>query len=119
MNSGSDPDLLPPLLLAAVRGASDLQATNVLALDVGDVLGITDWFVVTSASNVRQVRRIAEQIEEAVIRNEKALLPETLIPGAPRLPGWRQTDRRQSGRSDPPSGETDHNSVRAGYTASA
>ncbi|HIF66540.1 MAG TPA: ribosome silencing factor [Acidimicrobiia bacterium] len=66
MNSRSDPDLLPPLLLAAARGASDLQATNVLALDVGDVLGITDWFVVASASNVRQVRRIAEQIEEAV-----------------------------------------------------
>ena len=66
MNSRSDSDLLPPLLLAAARGASDLQATDVLALDVGDVLGITDWFVVASASNVRQVRRIAEQVEEAV-----------------------------------------------------
>ena len=66
MNSRSDPGLLPPLLLAAARGAADLQATDVLALDVGDVLGITDWFVVASASNVRQVRRIAEQVEEAV-----------------------------------------------------
>ena len=66
MNSRSDSDSLPPLLLAAARGASDLQATDVLALDVGDVLGITDWFVVASASNVRQVRRIAEQVEEAV-----------------------------------------------------
>ncbi|MDG2024373.1 MAG: ribosome silencing factor [Actinomycetota bacterium] len=66
MNSRSDSEPLPPLLLAAARGASDLQATDVLALDVGDVLGITDWFVVASASNVRQVRRIAEQVEEAV-----------------------------------------------------
>jgi len=54
------------MLLAAARGAADLQARDVVALDVGDVLGITDWFVVTSASNTRQVRRVAEQVEEAV-----------------------------------------------------
>ena len=35
-------------------------------LDVGDVLGITDWFLIASASNIRQVRRIAEQVEAAV-----------------------------------------------------
>ena len=66
MNHRSDPEILPPLLLAAARGAADLQATDVIALAVGDVLGITDWFVVTSASNMRQVRRIAEHVEEAV-----------------------------------------------------
>ena len=73
MNSRSDSEPLPPLLLAAARGASDLQATDVLALDVGDVLGITDWFVVASASNVRQVRRIAEQVEEAVSAIERVM----------------------------------------------
>ena len=54
------------LLLAAAQGAADLQATDLLALDVGDVLGITDWFLVASSSNTRQVRRVAEEVEVAV-----------------------------------------------------
>lgn len=35
-----------------------------MLLDVGAVLGIVDWFVITSAGNPRQVRTIAEDIEE-------------------------------------------------------
>ena len=66
MNSRASSDNLPPLLLAAAQGAADLQSTDVVALDVGDVLGITDWFLVASASNTRQVRRVAEQVETAV-----------------------------------------------------
>jgi ribosome-associated protein len=66
MNSRASSDNLPPLLLAAAQGAADLQSTDVVALDVGDVLGITDWFLVASSSNTRQVRRVAEQVETAV-----------------------------------------------------
>ena len=35
-------------------------------LDVGEVLSITTWFVVTSGSNPRQVRTIAEEVERVV-----------------------------------------------------
>ncbi|MEC7828827.1 MAG: ribosome silencing factor [Actinomycetota bacterium] len=66
MNSPGSSHNLPPLLLAAAQGAADLQANDVVALDVGDVLGITDWFLVASASNIRQVRRVAEEVEAAV-----------------------------------------------------
>ena len=66
MNSPGSSHNLPPLLLAAARGAADLQSTNLVALDVGDVLGITDWFLVASSSNTRQVRRVAEEVEAAV-----------------------------------------------------
>ena len=66
MNSRASSDDLPPLLLAAAQGAADLQSTDVVALEVGDVLGITDWFLVASSSNTRQVRRVAEQVETAV-----------------------------------------------------
>ena len=66
MNSPGSSHNLPPLLLAAAQGAGDLQSTDVVALDVGDVLGITDWFLVASASNIRQVRRVAEEVEAAV-----------------------------------------------------
>jgi len=66
MNSRASSDKLPQLVLAAAQGAADLQATDLVALDVGDVLGITDWFLVTSSSNTRQVRRVAEEVEAAV-----------------------------------------------------
>ena len=66
MNSRASSENMPQLLLAAARGAADLQATDLVALDVGDVLGITDWFLVTSSSNTRQVRRVAEELEAAV-----------------------------------------------------
>ena len=66
MTSRASLDNLPQLLLAAAQGAADLQATDLLALDVGDVLGISDWFLVASSSNTRQVRRVAEEVEVAV-----------------------------------------------------
>ena len=66
MNSRVSSNNLPPLVLAAAQGAAGLQSTDLVALDVGDVLGITDWFLVTSASNTRQVRRVAEEVEAAV-----------------------------------------------------
>ena len=34
-----------------------------MVLEVGELLGITDYFVITSGSNVRQVRTIAEEVE--------------------------------------------------------
>lgn len=51
---------------AAAQGAADLLGDDIVVLDVGDVLAITDHFVVVSASNVRQVRRIADEVEAAV-----------------------------------------------------
>lgn len=66
MTSRASLDNMPQLLLAAAQGAADLQATDLVALDVGDVLGITDWFLVASSSNTRQVRRVAEEVEVAV-----------------------------------------------------
>lgn len=35
-------------------------------LDVGDVLAIVDYFVITEAPNDRQVRAIADEVEERV-----------------------------------------------------
>ena len=48
------------------RAADDKKADGTLILDVGDLLSITDYFVVTSASNRRLVRTIVETIEEQV-----------------------------------------------------
>ncbi|MFM7045233.1 MAG: ribosome silencing factor [Ilumatobacteraceae bacterium] len=50
----------------AARAADDKKAERTLVLDVAAVLGITDYFVITSASNRRLVRTVVEAVEEAV-----------------------------------------------------
>src|SRR3712207_8901772 len=47
----------------AARAAADKQATDTVVLEVGEVLSIVDWFVITSAPNPRLVRTIAEEVE--------------------------------------------------------
>jgi ribosome-associated protein len=50
----------------AAAAASAKKGNDIVALDVGDILSITDAFVITSASNVRQVRTIVDEIEKAM-----------------------------------------------------
>lgn len=50
----------------AARAAADKQAHDVVVLDVGDVLSITDWFVICDGANSRQVRTIVDEVERQV-----------------------------------------------------
>jgi ribosome-associated protein len=61
-----DPEVLLAAVKAAAVAADDKKATDVVVLDVGDVLSITGWFVITSGANPRQVRTIAEEVEAQV-----------------------------------------------------
>lgn len=54
------------LATIAARAADDKQGTDTIVLSVGGVLGITELFVVTGASNRRLVRAIADEIEDRV-----------------------------------------------------
>lgn len=54
------------LAVTAARAADDKKAENTIVLQVGNVLGITEYFVVTSASNRRLVRTIVDAVEEQV-----------------------------------------------------
>ena len=54
--------------IAAARAADEKLAQNTIVLDVAEVLGITDVFVITTGSNPRQVRAITLEIEEQVAR---------------------------------------------------
>ncbi len=54
-----------PALVAARAAQAKLgEATVVLAM--GELLGVTDAFVITSGRNTRQVRTIAEEVERRV-----------------------------------------------------
>lgn len=50
----------------ALDAAEDKLGTNSRAFFVGQAIGITDWFVVTSGGNARQVRAIVDAVEEKV-----------------------------------------------------
>lgn len=54
------------LAVVAARAADDKKADHTLILSVGDVLQITDYFVITSANNRRLVRSVVDSVEEAV-----------------------------------------------------
>lgn len=50
----------------AVDAASDKKAQDILLLDVHDVAGFTDYFVICSGASERQIRAIADGIDEAL-----------------------------------------------------
>ena len=50
----------------AARAADAKKGSDILVLEVGPVLALTDAFVITSAPNARQVRTIAEEVEAQV-----------------------------------------------------
>lgn len=52
----------------AAQAAASKKGTDPVVLDVGDVLSITDSFVIVSAPNTRLVRTIADEIEEQITR---------------------------------------------------
>ena len=52
--------------MAAAAAADERKGVDTVVIDVGDVLVVTDLFVITHGNNARQVRAIAEGVEEAL-----------------------------------------------------
>ena len=50
----------------AARAAAAKQATEIVALDVHELIVITDFFVIYTASSNRQVKTVIEGIEESI-----------------------------------------------------
>jgi ribosome-associated protein len=53
-------------VVVAARAADAKSGVDTVILDVGDLLGITGHFVITSGGNSRLVRTLAEEIERVV-----------------------------------------------------
>ncbi|MCB0977403.1 MAG: ribosome silencing factor [Acidimicrobiales bacterium] len=64
MAADTDEDVRWPV--AAARAADAKNATDVVVLEVGEVLAVCGLFVIASAPNDRLVRAIAEEIEKVV-----------------------------------------------------
>jgi ribosome-associated protein len=57
---------LPKQIERAVRAAEDKQAKDLVVLDLRKAAGFTDFFVICSAANTRQMRAIADSITETL-----------------------------------------------------
>jgi ribosome-associated protein len=63
----------------AAAAAAAKKGEDIIALDVGDIISITDAFVITSGTNPRQVRTIVDEVERAM--KEHASVPPTSVEG--------------------------------------
>ena len=52
--------------LIAACAADEKKATDIMVQEVRDLIGVTDYFVIATASNNRQVEAIIDEIEDAV-----------------------------------------------------
>ena len=60
------PDLLSPreCAIIAAQAADEKKATDIMVQQVGDLIGVTEYFVICTASNNRQVEAVVDEIEE-------------------------------------------------------
>jgi ribosome-associated protein len=75
---------LDPRVVVALRAASDKKALDPVVLDLREVASFTDFFVIVSATNVRQVQAIADEIQEQ-LRKESGARPA-------RVEGYRSAE---------------------------
>lgn len=55
----------------ALHSASEKKAVNIVALDLREIASFTEFFVITSGTNQRQVQAIADEIEEQLKKQLK------------------------------------------------
>jgi ribosome-associated protein len=60
------PQRLPRQVEAAVRAAGEKKAIDLVVLDLREAAGFTDYFVICTGTNPRQVRTIADAVTESL-----------------------------------------------------
>ncbi len=61
-----DEPIVPEECLVAARAAEEKSGERTAVLAMGELLGITDAFVITSGRNTRQVKTIVDEVERKV-----------------------------------------------------
>ncbi len=68
--SGATPfDALPEQIQRAAQAAQDKKASDLTVLDLRNASAFTDYFLICSGQNPRQVKAIADAVEETLIRS--------------------------------------------------
>jgi ribosome-associated protein len=63
---------LPLQIDRAIAAAEDKKALDIVVLDLRKAAGFTDFFLIASGTNTRQVRAIADSVMEALAAGEGA-----------------------------------------------
>jgi ribosome-associated protein len=71
-------EVLDERIVAAVNAASDKKALNIVILDLREIASFTDYFVITSGTNERQVQAISDEVYETL---KKAGSPAARVEG--------------------------------------
>lgn len=75
MTQNSKPEIDPrACALVAAQAADELKATDLLVQEVGKLMSSTEYFVIATARNNRQVEAIVDRVEEK-LRKEKGIKP--------------------------------------------
>lgn len=60
------PELSRKCAIVAAQAADSKKATDIMVQEVRELIGVTDYFVIATAANNRQVAAIIDEIEEQV-----------------------------------------------------
>ena len=64
--TGNEVELTPrDYAIIAARAADEKKATDIVVQNVGEIISVTEYFVIVTAANNRQVNAIVDAIEEA------------------------------------------------------
>ena len=56
------------IAIVAAKAADSKKATDIIVQEVAELIGVTEYFVIVTASNNRQVRAIVEEVDHEVKR---------------------------------------------------
>lgn len=64
-NKSKDQATPREMAIIAARAADEKKATDIVVQNVGEIISVTEYFVIVTAANNRQVSAIIDEIEEA------------------------------------------------------
>lgn len=65
-------EVLDDRIMTALRAASEKKAIDTVVLDLREIASFTDFFVIVSGSNERQVQAISDAVSETLKKNGSA-----------------------------------------------
>ena len=80
---------LPRQVITAIQSASDKKATDITVLDLRNAGGFTDYFIICTGQNTRQIKAIADAVEQSL---RKELDEKPVIAEGTEKSGWLLLD---------------------------
>jgi len=78
INQSQEPVELDERMMSALRAAAEKKAIDLVVLDLREIASFTDYFVITSGANERQVQAISDEVFETL---KKAGTPPARVEG--------------------------------------